>query len=381
MHYKLYTSIVSAVCMAGILLGAETARADGDPNEFLLTGTGLSTDSAALEQKDALRPDEQDALSEEAVATVTADGDFLLPTYLLPGETATVERETTVETGYEDVIKSSVPEVVINTPLKQGQEAIVRTKTTTVTSLVPAQVQTIPVAQPIPMVPPTPVVVQEVPVVSQDPIVPKVVVVQSELKEKRTPVEPIKLGSGHQAARKAVLQPVPQQVRSAGGKLLIPLAAVTAAEEAEPALPSKERIIIPSAYADQMTNRLKMGGSMPFKMPHEIRITFYPRASAFSGQTLKWVRAFAWAALQDPRLVVEIRASCAEADLQDRRLALIKGVLQGVGLSTHQIIVNYTDRPVDTVLLRAVPRPETAETVLTKKDVNLPKNMSRVKKW
>jgi hypothetical protein len=164
-------------------------------------------------------------------------------------------------------------------------------------------------------------------------------------------------------------------------KLLIPLAPVPKVAEADSSVPVGERVIVPNEYADQVTAGLKGGLPIPFHMPHEIRITFYPQDAAFSGQTLKWVRAFAWAALQDPRLIVEVRASCAEADLQDARLKLVKGVLMGAGLSTHQIVVNYTNRPVDTMLLRAVPRPEATETILTPKDVKLPKSMSRVKKW
>ena len=76
-----------------------------------------------------------------------------------------------------------------------------------------------------------------------------------------------------------------------------------------------------------------------------------------------------------------MRASCAEAELQDARLALVKAALKNAGLSTHQIVVNYTNRPVDTMLLRAVPRQETQEVVVMSKDQTMPKNMSKVQKW
>ncbi|MBQ7413620.1 MAG: hypothetical protein IJV07_05060 [Alphaproteobacteria bacterium] len=350
MRYKLNTSIVFTTCAVWAVLLPAFVRADGDINEIVSADTSIGVSGKT--ESGELLPDEQGALSDEAVATVTADGDFLLPTYLLPGETATVERQTTVETKYEPV--------VIETPVSVGQEAIVRTTTTTTSR-----------------------------VLGQETDIDKTGAANG---------QPVKIGTGHQVkndsstkiqakteqAKKqsiSLSEEEQPEFKSAGGRLLIPLAPVNAGEVAEPALPTRERIIVPNEYADQMFNGLKDGGRIPFKMPHEVRITFYPKASAFSGQTLKWVRAFAVAALQDPRLIVEIRSSCAEADLQDKRLALVKGVLQGVGLSTHQIVVNYTNRPVDTMLLRAVPRPEPTETVRMKKEAKLPKNMSRVKKW
>ena len=146
-------------------------------------------------------------------------------------------------------------------------------------------------------------------------------------------------------------------------------------------LESKQRFVVVSEYADQMANRLRNGDKIPFLMPQEMRIKFYPNESAVSGQTLKWVKAFGIAALQDPRLIVEIRTSCAQAELQDKRILLLENVLKGVGLSQHQIIVSHTNRPTDTMLLRAVPRIETAQTELAPKDKKLPKSMARVVRW
>ena len=329
---KLYNSILSTSCFILFLSVATISVADGDPSEL------IPTDGAAVpESSGTLLPDEQVAPPEEAVATVTADGDFLLPTYLLPGETATIERTTTVEKTFEQT-PSKVTSVTV--PVVQQTVATQKTTTTTTTADDFSDL----LQQIAPVTTPTTSEVEQI----EDPI---------------------------------LEQPDESAVKPTVQKLLIPLAPVSTAAPVEPDLPKKERFVVPSEYADQMIDSLKVGQQTPFKMPHEVRITFYPRASAFSGQTLKWVRAFATAALQDPRLIVEIRASCAEAALQDTRLKLVKGVLAGAGLSTHQIVVNYTDRPVDTMLLRAVPRPEPSETLLTPKDVNLPKSMSRVKKW
>ena len=366
MRYKLNTSIISTACIVGMCLMPVMARADGDPAEAALDLDALVRETSP----GTLLPDEQGTTSEEAVATVTADGDFLLPTYLLPGETAEIERTTTVET-IKNPQPASVEPIVIPTPAP-GTETIVRTKTTTVTNIEPAQV--IPVQ--------IPVVQQESP--EQPPVrlgagSRKVVAIEEEIEADPNIFDEV---VDSRPVARQVVDDKPVPVHSAGGKLLIPLAGVPQAKEvAEPAIPNKKRVIIPSEYADQVAGRLQRNVTGEFKMPNEMRITFYPRASAFSGQTLKWVRAFAWAALRDPRLVVEIRASCAEADLQDRRLALVTGVLREVGLSTHQIVINYTDRPVDTMLLRAIPKKEVSETVVVPKATTAAKNELQVKKW
>ena len=333
---KTYFSIFSIGCAVCALMSGSVAKADGDPAEIQTTEFTFQTESTS-NGADGLLADEQGATSEEAVATVTADGDFLLPTYLLPGETATVERTTTIEKVYETPQAKPLPQ-----PESRSVAPVVTESSATTQKVAVAQTQTTK----------------------------KVVAQEDELEAllKQTAPAPVELGT------KPLKEVHPK-------KILIPLAPLPAVEVAEPALPTRERVIAPSEYADRMTDSLKKGEKMPFLMPHEIRITFYPKASSFSGQALKWVKAFAMAAVQDPRLVVEVRASCAEADLQETRIKLVKDALMGAGLSTHQIVVNYTDRPVDTMLLRAVPRQELTETVITQKDQKLPKNRSVVKKW
>ena len=378
---KVYKSIVWTGCALAVCAVATGALADGDPTEVAAAEDILDAAMQLNNETDGLRPDEQAAVSEDAVATVTADGDFLLPTYLLPGETADVERTTTVEEVYEPV---AVPNTTVTTVVRET------VKTSENVIMPPEKPAPAVVAEPAPQVVKPQVPVWEVPVTQK-----KIVAQEDELEEllKATvpavvppdPVEPsrksvrrsdvVRLGSGNRAGARVAQQVQPPK------KILIPLAALPEAAEVEPTIPTKERFVAPSEYADQMSDSLRAGTDMPFLMPHEIRITFYPHASAFSGQALKWVKAFALAALKDPRLVVEVRASCAEADLQKTRLALVKDTLRGAGLSTHQIIVNYTNRPVDTMLLRAVPRAEAEEIVVTQKDKKLPKNMSQVKKW
>ncbi len=333
-YKKTYKSMCCSILASSVLFFTTIASADGD----LLELEDQPTVNAEEVVSNALLPDEEDFQTEEAVATVTADGDFLLPTYLLPGDTATIERTTTVEQVYETPKVIREKEVVVPVSVAKALE----------TASVANQTDK------------------------------KIVYEKEELEallQQTAPQPVLKLGEGHKTEEEVVRKKEQRK------KILIPLAPVPAVQTEEELVPTKERVIAPSEYADQMADSIKLGEKLPFLMPHEIRITFYPKASTFSGQSLKWIKAFALAALKDPRLVVELRASCAEADLQDARISLVKGALKSAGLSTHQIVVNYTNRPVDTMLLRAVPRQELTEMVITQKDPKMPKNMSKVQKW
>jgi hypothetical protein len=335
MRYKnIYKSIISSVLMTSVVFVVLPAVADGDSLE-IETMAAVETEKVS-ENVNALLPDEEGLQAEDAVATVTAEGDFLLPTYLLPGDSATIERTTTVEQVYE-------------TP------KVIREKEVVVPVVVADALKTAPVTE-----------LTDKKIVREDEEL-------EALLRQTMPAPVLKLGEGH---KKEVATS-----KSAPRKLLIPLAPIPVGQDEEVFVSPGKRVVMPSGYADKMAESIQADEKIPFLMPHEIRITFYPKASAFSGQTLKWVRAFALAALKDPRLVVEVRASCAEADLQDARLALVKAALKNAGLSTHQIVVNYTNRPVDTMLLRAVPRQEAVENVVMQKDQKMPKNMSKVQKW
>ena len=387
---KRYTSTISTICVVGALCCGVPALADGDPGEAVAqeidvktsvsmdAGNGVpSGEQVALTEEDGvagnvkektsdivpaliaektdvpvsaeneLRPDEQEALSEEAVATVTADGDFLLPTYLLPGETANVERTTTIEKIYEK--PSLQPKTIQNQIVVQDQ-----------------------------------IIEQERNVEAKQDVTGRqtartTVVDRQEQRARQDELDTLLRQAEEEGYRRGIREGTKKV--EVPKKLLIPLAPLPSVEKAEPALPPHQRAVIHGEYADQMVGSLKSGDPLAFKMPHELKIIFYPKASAFSGQTLKWIKGFALAAVDDPRLIVEVRASCAEADLQATRLKLVKDALKGAGLSTHQIVINYTNRPVDTMLLRAVPRIEAEELVLTKKDQKLPKSMSQVRKW
>ncbi len=323
-------SIIGLMALSGTV-SAEIAQGDGDPTEMM---PGVTFEKRALngDTVGVLKADEQGETADDAVATVTADGDFLLPTYLLPGNTIVASN---------DALESDV-----------------------------MPKQTVTAVQPITAKP-----VSAAPVQSPKPTN---IADELDLLLAQTAAMPAP------EAQTTTLAAKPREVSGTiqkSKKLLIPLAAVAPKEPAEPVLPVKVRAVAPSQYADQILTRLEQGGEVPFRMPHEMKITFYPGASAFSGQSLKWIKAFAKTALVDPRLIVEVRVSREDSVLQEKRLSLLISALKAAGLSSHQIFVAVVDRPVDTMLLRAVPRPEAKETVLDKTAEKSRAKARRVTKW
>ena len=128
-----------------------------------------------------------------------------------------------------------------------------------------------------------------------------------------------------------------------------------------------------SVYADKIIEAAKSNEKLPLIMPMDLKVSFYPNATDFSGKTIQWVKAFSFRALQDPRYVIQVRLSKEKPYLQEKRLRLVEKILMGSGLSKHQLVVDYVDRPEDSLVLRMVKKePDTSSksTGKTKKVIN-----------
>lgn len=262
------------------------AQGDGDPTELTA---------------------EEVASAEEDVALLTAEGDFVVPTYLLPTQ------------------EETPPAPVVN---------VAQTAPETPRTQMPVSVQ--------PLNETTAVTQRQTPVnLGTNHLLPPVVKPQ-ELTSAQT-TSPAPTGTSRVSG---TIEKKP---------LLLPLAPVAQTTTDEiPSVPTKERRVVPSALADTLLNNLEQNTGTNFLLPHEIKVSFYKNATALSGQTLKWIKAFALQTIQDPRLVVEIRMSQTNPSIQAQRLAVVKNALLGTGLSTHQIRVSYTKRPADSFVIRAV---------------------------
>lgn len=145
--------------------------------------------------------------------------------------------------------------------------------------------------------------------------------------------------------------PEQEEVPVVDKPLLLPLAArveKVSQEEAEILEEEPEKTTVSSA------EKILQKGKNAYKLlPNEIKISFRPDNAEISGQTLKWIRAFASQIVQDPQKYVEMRVSAyGLAGIQSRRVLLLKGTLLGSGLNPSQIRIVSTPRDSDSIVLR-----------------------------
>ncbi|MDR2902780.1 MAG: hypothetical protein LBU87_06735 [Lactobacillales bacterium] len=310
-------SFYPAVSFSAPIASAEIAQGDGDPSEDGAKNIDLEIAN--------LLADETDKTADDAIATITAEGDFVIPTYLLP---------------VDPVTPTPVSKTAKATALLKD-DAIKQTQAQT-----KSQLQT-------------------------QATIDNLLAATKEPAPQTSKIAPRNLGTGNRKTNVAAVQK----------PLLIPLAPVSEIQkDTDGVLEAHQRHVIPSDYADRMLETLNQGGQAPFIMPQEVKVTFYPNATEFSGQTLKWIKAFSKAALTDPRLVVEVRMSTTNPEIQSKRLLLVKNTLLSYGLSTHQIQVAYTKRPKDTLVLRNISKPENTETIVQKTKAGR-KTTQKTKKW
>ena len=409
---------------------ADLSQGDGDPLEEL-------PEELISEEK---KSDATQEISEDDVATITAEGDFLLPTFLLPVEetaetsqlTASVEtKETpsqvtatqqTTQTQNADtqVIDETVTTRTITTTTTTTTTEdlpiyVVSTQPTTKTVVQPTPQETqnvketdqktspqsdtsVEIAQADKVATPQKVALPktsltqttapsypiddktssaDLPVVlattsTQNVKLPQTQTTQTTVKTTQVTTTPavqsvvpqptpiVQSGKNIETKNTAILTPVtPTYTAPSTRPILIPLAPLPKVAEPEPTAPTPPvRKVIPSEYADYMLTALEKNERPGFIMPQEIKVSFYKNASHFSGQTIKWIKAFSMKALNDPRLVVQVRLSTQNPAVQQKRLSIIKNTLIGNGLSPHQIQIVFTDRPTDSLVLRTINKPE-----------------------
>ena len=86
--------------------------------------------------------------------------------------------------------------------------------------------------------------------------------------------------------------------------LLLPLKGVkkpVKAESSDDFIPRPRLKTYSSVYADKVLEAAQTNQELPLIMPMDLKVSFYPNAADFSGQTIKWLKVFTHKALQDPR--------------------------------------------------------------------------------
>lgn len=327
-HKLFFTSALGICMILGALcvhpVYAEIAQGDGDPNETA-----------------ELLTDEKDDTAEDAVATITAEGDFLLPTYLLPVEG---------ETASSDMIE-----------VKESESAKTTTTTTTTTRTTTQELPIVLTSQSAgtTLAPAGEDINIDIDIASLS----TTAAGTTQSNGSRTPKQ---LGTGHTAGGTTTTTTTRVTKTARTTPILIPLAPLPEAPAVEPAPDKHVRHVIPSEYADQFLSASEQGEKPGFIMPQEIKVSFYKNATDFSGQTLKWIKAYAKSALADPRLVVEVRVSNQDPEIQYKRLALVRNTLMSNGLSSHQIRMIQTNREPDSLVLRTALKSDPKQVVVTK---------------
>ena len=90
-------------------------------------------------------------------------------------------------------------------------------------------------------------------------------------------------------------------------------------------------------------------------IPVEMRLSFQPNRAEISGQTLRWVQAFASKVANNENLSIEIRIDGASAtELQQRRLNLLHNILANKGVQYSKINTVFTQREPNSFILRTL---------------------------
>ncbi len=277
-------------------------------------------------QKEASAPTQKANadVGEENVATITAEGDFIVPTFLLPS----VEQ---------------------NKPGMKTQTVMERKETNTVRKL--------PVVK-----------------ITQTELIPvrEQMAVERRLTGKTTKTskmykEALARSKGVTAASSGVKEYDNEAVETKSAKkkkLLLPLKPmpkpVPMEEEIAGTAPMYKTFT--SETADKVLSSSEDSEDTPLLMPLDIKVTFYPDSAEFSGQMVKWIKVFSMRARNDPRYMVDIRLSTKNPVVQQKRLMVIQQILKNNGLSQHQIVVDYVNRPENSLILRMVKKEESVET-------------------
>ena len=90
-------------------------------------------------------------------------------------------------------------------------------------------------------------------------------------------------------------------------------------------------------------------------MPTEIRLSFQQNKAEISGQTLRWVQAFAAKAAATPEMMLEIRIDGTNTtSLQQKRLNLLYNILTNKGVEYSKINTVFTAREPNSFILRSI---------------------------
>ncbi len=344
--------------------------AQGDADS-VPTDISLTTEEVTLTQEDlekASQNIQKETQDETNIPTLTAEGGFLLPTYVLPDAQEGTQAPQTVtsvneENPWRAETKLTTVEEEINT-VQKPQEPVVISEPTLQTKVSTAA--------------------------SDDKLLETIerqyrdttnllTETSKRLEALENGVQDLKAANMKMAGAE---QPVLDNQSVRRQPLLLPLAPlkVNAVSQSSPQ-EEVASVVTPDKpqYIDYVLEVLERVENAPVTytetdemviktIPQEMKLNFLPRSVDISTQSFKWIKAFSYAPKQSMQKAVEIRMSAKDIDLQSRRFALIKGALLSNGLSPRQIRFVMTDRDPDTIVLRTIILPDEQEVIYTRRN-------------
>ena len=183
----------------------------------------------------------------------------------------------------------------------------------------------------------------------------KPLIVKKEEKSEPQPIEPVK----HQT---------PQEQKK--GNILSSLSSIFSSSSN--AKESKQNTD-DDDFISSIKKKFKGSRSRGKIMPTEMRLSFQPNRAEISGQTLRWIQAFAGKAADDPAMSIEIRIDGTSGmELQQKRLNLLHNILTNKGVEYSKINTVFTNREPNSFIIRTITR-NNINTETTKGRMNKPR--------
>ena len=111
----------------------------------------------------------------------------------------------------------------------------------------------------------------------------------------------------------------------------------------------------PPSIIAEIRKKFQKTESMGKIMPTEMRLSFQPNRAEISGQTLRWIQAFAARAADDKDMTIEIRIDGTSAmELQQKRLNLLHNILTNKGVEYSKINTVFTQREPNSFILKTI---------------------------
>ena len=338
---------------------AETTAVD----EFLLTEEEMSLTQEDLEK--ASQNIQKETQDESNIPTLTAEGDFLLPTYVLPDtQENTPTPQTTAVVDQTNPWRAETELATVEEEINSVQPSAEKITLPGLETEAKLKAEEMEAENKL---------LQTIERQYQD-TTNLLVETSKRLEALENGVQDLKTANLKMAGASA---PVLEEKVVRRQPLLLPLAPLKTSPVSQPATQGKTaKIIKPEKiqYIDYVLDVLKRVENEPISftetdemviktIPQEMKLNFLPGSVDVSTQSFKWIKAFSYAPKQAMQKAVEIRMSAENLDLQSRRFALIKGALLSNGLSARQIRFVLTDRDPNTIVLRTITLPDEKEVV------------------